>query len=63
MVCEDANVSGDARICGVLILVLMEYGLRAPETVKAQLDKYVLILVLMEYGLRAQSLGLCRRKR
>ena len=45
-----------AREALVLILVLMEYGLR--ETLRVRLDGhyYVLILVLMEYGLRGSNL-------
>ena len=36
----------------VLILVLMEYGLRQAEEVSLTPELFVLILVLMEYGLR-----------
>ena len=41
----------------VLILVLLEYGLRVDhKTIKVQVHHRVLILVLLEYGLRAQQL-------
>ena len=36
----------------VLILVLMEYGLRGPKSRLCRVCSGVLILVLMEYGLR-----------
>ena len=39
----------------VLILVLMEYGLRVSYPIALIPDKRVLILVLMEYGLRADT--------
>ena len=41
----------------VLILVLMEYGLRVDESKKEMsTEEMVLILVLMEYGLREISM-------
>ena len=39
----------------VLILVLMEYGLRERFIISVERFKKVLILVLMEYGLRVES--------
>ena len=40
----------------VLILVLMEYGLRVLDEVRLNaVGKFVLILVLMEYGLRVSG--------
>ena len=40
----------------VLILVLMEYGLRARRPLPLLTRQGVLILVLMEYGLRGSNL-------
>ena len=41
---------------GVLILVLMEYGLRGSTATSDHTLWQVLILVLMEYGLRGSNL-------
>ena len=46
----------DEDLREVLILVLMEYGLRAYDDRKQDGLNDVLILVLMEYGLRASLL-------
>ena len=55
MVCERARLHPSRLLSyEVLILVLMEYGLRVrTDRCKEQADDLVLILVLMEYGLRA----------
>ena len=54
MVCETLLLQGRyGRSTQVLILVLMEYGLRGREDLlRLSLGICVLILVLMEYGLR-----------
>ena len=57
MVCEKDEVLPKELFIKVLILVLMEYGLREKEgklTLRGHL--LVLILVLMEYGLRGSNL-------
>ena len=54
MVCERWGKGSPPRAYPVLILVLMEYGLRGDGDRSPILQHpYVLILVLMEYGLRA----------
>ena len=55
MVCEWSKYLDVSDICStVLILVLMEYGLREiVELLNTAVKRAVLILVLMEYGLRA----------
>ena len=57
MVCEVLGSASNTQLLPVLILVLMEYGLRAYEmgNVNSILEE-VLILVLMEYGLRGSNL-------
>ena len=53
MVCDKANIRKNAQgYKAVLILVLMEYGLRRYLIVDGYSDDNVLILVLVEYGLR-----------
>ena len=52
MVSDDAG-NGLQKVTIVLILVVMEYGLRQTESVSFQ-TSVVLILVVMEYGLRLQ---------
>ena len=44
------------QILVVLILVLMEYGLRDDNVRSKRVRRPVLILVLMEYGLRGSNL-------
>ena len=57
MVCEIDIVKLANLILEVLILVLMEYGLRVLlQSNKDENQYYVLILVLMEYGLRGSNL-------
>ena len=54
MVCEyDTDSQKGHSLWAVLILVLMEYGLREHFFVTEKEAAIVLILVLMEYGLRA----------
>ena len=53
MVCEQLLSSLWRPQVRVLILVLMEYGLRGKMAVLEERLESVLILVLMEYGLRA----------
>ena len=55
MVCEDNNDLSE-MVPNVLILVLMEYGLRDIPMREVFHKLIVLILVLMEYGLRGSSL-------
>ena len=52
MVCEDPPREGSSSRFYVLILVLMEYGLRDFNVLAILQNLEVLILVLMEYGLR-----------
>ena len=54
MVCDRNFKDNTLQESDVLILVLMEYGLRLPVGIKicTIMCKDVLILVLMEYGLR-----------
>ena len=50
------GTSSQVTIKGVLILVLMEYGLRVGLDDPRSFTRVVLILVLMEYGLRGSNL-------
>ena len=53
MVCDISILSLQPEYSIVLILVLMEYGLRQRHTSwRSEAIRQVLILVLMEYGLR-----------
>ena len=57
MVCEIVATVALKRVYeNVLILVLMEYGLRGFNSALGTASEKVLILVLMEYGLRALPL-------
>ena len=50
----DAKTSVGTKVTFVLILVLMEYGLRGCNILAIMVVSGVLILVLMEYGLRVK---------
>ena len=54
---RDIEMCREDRLSRVLILVLMEYGLRGlvMDNITSS-GTLVLILVLMEYGLRAQTI-------
>ena len=57
MVCETTETRVYwSNVPAVLILVLMEYGLREHFFVTEKEAAIVLILVLMEYGLRGSNL-------
>ena len=53
MVCDNRNCGVYGKESRVLILILLEYGLRHTLTIEQFKDKMkVLILILLEYGLR-----------
>ena len=52
MVCDVNNTGAVLDIIRVLILILLEYGLRRPHWCPSKGQKPVLILILLEYGLR-----------
>ena len=52
MVCANLNIELNDEWTFVLILILLEYGLRPILNDGAVLDLIVLILILLEYGLR-----------
>ena len=56
MVCDTLKKGAVNELNSVLILILLEYGLRRPQTQTLTLTQQVLILILLEYGLRLESL-------
>ena len=57
MVCDSIEGKEYPHFLYVLILVLMEYGLRHLSCLEKVTLQKVLILVLMEYGLRQSYIG------
>ena len=52
MVCDAMNIFSSLRVYAVLILILLEYGLRHKFEFRLDNENDVLILILLEYGLR-----------
>ena len=57
MVCDLLKQYEELKKQGVLILILLEYGLRLKIPVSIDVKNSVLILILLEYGLRRVETG------
>ena len=55
MVCDVYNGYTYSHMEWVLILILLEYGLRQYQHLNKKMNKEVLILILLEYGLRPSA--------
>ena len=59
MVCDVRRTEGKPGLTLVLILILLEYGLRLLSRLLSRRGQNVLILILLEYGLRRNINIIC----